>query len=170
MSRVFADDIPIATDEPFGMNGVMSWLKPLVAVVCGFLGVLCAVMAYHSETRRLGVYRESPNSLMILESIFGRLQFQIATIDDPSRTTDYNTIDRPIGSRRDFWAPSWRKTIGIDWGDETAYFSRRPLPVWQFRIRWRTLGVFLAAPPALLIYRGIRQKMRGPTDESDAAY
>ena len=101
---------------------------------------------------------------MIVASVIGRLVVDIIPIqanpDMPSSSWDFDS--RLFESIQDGWSESWKKTIGAEWGYETARrFNQQPLTYWRLRIRWRTLAILYSIPVLIELGKRLRKRFRG---------
>ena len=155
---VRVDDIPLATDEPFGMRGVSLWLRPLIASLFLLAAIGCAVMGPVSERYQYSLVREAGGSFVWVESIYGHLQFAYAANDDDRAAADYNVYARELSpTRRD---ASYNTPLGVGSGVETRRFrfSGVSYPTQYVRIRWAVLAVLMVVWPAISFIRALRRR------------
>ena len=160
MSRIRVDDIPIEPVEPFGMTGVLVYLRPLLAVLSACCAAGCIYMASRSATMADGLQRQSASSTVWIDSLFGQLRIDVGPAIDPNReSTYYQPYSGMLRSTMtDDWGPSLLSALGIEWGKDVHTGRRATFAVFRFRMRWRTLALLYAVPPTVAIVAAFRRR------------
>lgn len=161
MSRPHAAHDP----EPFGQRGIRGMVRPLFVTLCALgvaisLAMLVRSHKFYDRVWQAENYRRTDITSAMGQIVYTRRQ----TLRPAPAGTGWQYESAEFRSDNDGWPESFRKTIGIQWGDEP--FTRRDGQVfqaWRLRIRWRTMLALYAAP--LLIDALLKRRRNRHHDE-----
>jgi hypothetical protein len=157
--------------EPFGQTGIRQYILPTLATISFTLACAAAIMWVRSRStadifaRRDGAVAWSVRSIYS-RVVVTRLDLADADVDDVPGIPltgggwQYASMEVP-DSLPDGWQESWRKTLGVEWRDESLYRHPSVTGGWWMRIRWRTITLAVMVPPLVIaIVHDIRQRRR----------
>lgn len=156
--------------EPFGQRGVLTYAWPTFVVLCALGFCTCLIMSNRSASIWDTVSSSSGSGQIRISSVIGRVVIDSVPSNgmDASSST-WNFDSRPFGVVQDSWAPSWKKTLGVEWGYEASprQFGAPTMNYWRMRIRWRTLAILYALPVGIELLRRLRRRMAGGESQLD---
>lgn len=159
--------------EPFGQRGILSYLWPVFVVLSAIGMCTCLIMNHRSWTNWDIVSNASPARLTTYASVIGRIVIDIyprGTGSDGTGSTWSFDTDLFLNVQ-DAWQPSWKKTLGVEWGDETVRrFGGQEFSYWRLRIRWRTLAMLYAIPVMIELVRRARNRWTTPRPVIDQSH
>jgi hypothetical protein len=132
--------------EPFGQTGIRQYVGRLATIVCLAIAMVAGFMWYRSTSVFDGFEWRSPNELLRIASVTGRLKIDYTHYED-KRFNNGGWIyqQQPImRTVRDGWKPSLYKTVGIEFRHENE--EARSFGVW-LRVKWYfILGAAMLIP------------------------
>ena len=148
------------TPEPFGQRGILPYVWPTFVVLCAIGVCTCLIMHRRSSYTWDSVSNTAATRRVIVASVIGRLVVDIFPVTEGDVTSsNWNFDSRDFATIQDGWPESWKKTLGIQWGDESIRrFGGQQLDYWRFRIRWRTLAILYALPVGIELLRQVRRR------------
>lgn len=147
--------------EPFGQRGVLPYVWPVFVVLCAVGLCTCLLMNHRSWSNWDIISNASANRQMTFASVIGRIVIDVyPTGRGGDMTGSIWSFDTDLFDNiQDGWQPSWKKTLGVEWGEETVRrFGGQQVTYWRLRIRWRTLAVLYAVPVVVELSRRFRQR------------
>jgi hypothetical protein len=148
--------------EPFGQRGIRGMVRPLFIGFCAMgvaisLAMLVRSHKYYDRVSQSRDYRRTD-----LTSAMGQIVYtNRRTLRPAPGGTGWQYESAEFTSDNDGWPESWKKVIGVQWGDES--FTRadgRVFQAWRLRIRWRTLLAIYAIPVLLDAFSKYRRNRR----------
>jgi hypothetical protein len=143
-------------DEPFGQAGVRKYLRPLFLTACAIAVCICMLLMVRSYSNYDRFFRIADGNVYTVGSVMDRILFTVQRLPTPEPDSgSWSFSSSPVETMRDGWAPSWRKTLGIDWGEEIVRDGDTQT-YWRLRIRWRTLIAIYMLP---LLWEVVRRRL-----------
>ncbi len=150
---------PDTHSEPFGQKGVLPFVWPTFVVLCMVGLCTCVLMNWRSWTTWDIVSNTSANRQVSVASVIGRIVVDIypGGLGADATASSWDFDSRTFETIQDAWPETWKKTLGIEWGDQSARrFGGQQFGFWRLRVRWRTLTLLYALPIAIELVRQIR--------------